>query len=371
MIIDQLPLMSGNPQDDDEFPIERGTTTYKTKLQALAAGIFGKIASSATPLMDGNASPGSGTSAARADHVHPSDTSRASAAELATYVRPNLLDNWYFVGGGSQLGYGTFPINQRGQTTYSGSGYCVDRWGSLSGDSHTVELLASGMKVTKGSTGGSWPLWQLVTSPTSIAGKTVTFSVLYKDATNAFTLVLNSYDGSTYASANSDPAVSGGIGLLSVTTTLREADTAVRTVLRLTSGSATIIAAKLEVGSTQTLAHQKDGAWVLNEIPSYVEQLAKCRAYYLHHVGYASVGFLSDTGSAYVNIVTPSTMVRVPTLEVVQYNNLIHGTSIEPITRARISELRKNVVTVEVGVATTGVFELCMTADFMVNLSAE
>ena len=28
-------------------------------------------------------------------------------------VNPNLLDNWYFVGGGSQQGGGQFPINQR------------------------------------------------------------------------------------------------------------------------------------------------------------------------------------------------------------------------------------------------------------------
>lgn len=33
----------------------------------------------------------------------------------------NLLDNWYFVGGGSQQGGGQFPINQRGETSYSTS----------------------------------------------------------------------------------------------------------------------------------------------------------------------------------------------------------------------------------------------------------
>ena len=27
----------------------------------------------------------------------------------------NLLDNWYFVGGGSQQGGGSFPVNQRGR----------------------------------------------------------------------------------------------------------------------------------------------------------------------------------------------------------------------------------------------------------------
>lgn len=39
-------------------------------------------------------------------------------------------------------------------------------------------------------------------------------------------------------------------------------------------------AVKLELGSQQTLAHQDaDGNWVLNEIPDYGEQLARCQGY--------------------------------------------------------------------------------------------
>ena len=40
--------------------------------------------SDATPQTDGTASPGTGTSAARDDHVHGTDTSRAAAVELST-----------------------------------------------------------------------------------------------------------------------------------------------------------------------------------------------------------------------------------------------------------------------------------------------
>lgn len=40
------------------------------------------------------------------------------------------------------------------------------------------------------------------------------------------------------------------------------------------------IAAKLELGAQQTLAHQdSSGAWVLNEIPDYAEQLRRCQRY--------------------------------------------------------------------------------------------
>ncbi len=39
-------------------------------------------------------------------------------------------------------------------------------------------------------------------------------------------------------------------------------------------------ATKLELGDTQTLAHQdSEGNWVLNEVPSYADTLAKCRYY--------------------------------------------------------------------------------------------
>ena len=37
---------------------------------------------------------------------------------------------------------------------------------------------------------------------------------------------------------------------------------------------------KLELGSVQTLAHQENGVWVLNEIPDYGEQLARCQRYF-------------------------------------------------------------------------------------------
>ena len=53
-------------------------------------------------------------------------------------------------------------------------------------------------------------------------------------------------------------------------------------VLRCKTGKTiSIKAVKLELGSRQTLAHQDaDGNWVLNEIPDYGEQLARCQRYF-------------------------------------------------------------------------------------------
>ena len=57
------------------------------------------------------------------DHIDGTDVYQSN---------PNLLDNAYFVGGGSQLGDGVFPINQRGLSNY-GAGYTIDRWKLSSG----------------------------------------------------------------------------------------------------------------------------------------------------------------------------------------------------------------------------------------------
>ena len=46
-----------------------------------------------------------------------------------------------------------------------------------------------------------------------------------------------------------------------------------------------LVAIKLETGPQQTMAHQENGVWVLNEIPDYGEQLRRCQRYYCE--GYA------------------------------------------------------------------------------------
>ena len=64
---------------------------------------------------------------------------------------PNLLDNWYFAD----------PINQRGETEYTGSGYSIDRWRTnFSGD--TVAVTNNGIKNTIASTSAGWHLHQII-----------------------------------------------------------------------------------------------------------------------------------------------------------------------------------------------------------------
>ena len=67
----------------------------------------------------------------------------------------NLLDNWYFVGGGSQLGEGTFPINQRGSASYTGRVHTINRW-RITNAHGTLTLNSDCITLTAASTGNSF-----------------------------------------------------------------------------------------------------------------------------------------------------------------------------------------------------------------------
>nr|DAH32531.1 MAG TPA: tail fiber protein [Caudoviricetes sp.] len=193
-----------------------------------------------------------------------------------SYVsNPNLLDNWYFGN----------PINQRRQTSYTSNGYAVDRW-FFDSDSGSCSLAFTkdGVKfiATAGATGIA-SLKQDIdpTMLSALAGKTVTLSLLGKTDISQQVLF---YVNSKVASFKSFPAVNG-VCMTTLTYTfpavLGGATIFVYGRAYSGAGEGTIIAAKLELGSTQSLAHQDAaGNWVLNEIPDYGEQLRRCQRYF-------------------------------------------------------------------------------------------
>ncbi len=196
-------------------------------------------------------------------------------------VNPNLLDNWYFVGGGSQQGGGQFPINQRGQTVYSSANaYTIDRWKSI--ESYTTLTLTSN-GITASRTQGNWyVIRQYLDNPTQYIGKTLTVSALYEGATTSPCRIRLVADSSNVILDN------GGRtgGLLSATGVIPSGISSLWVAFySVATETTTIKAIKLELGDTQTLAHQENGVWVLNEIPDYRDQLRKCQ-YYYQVIGY-------------------------------------------------------------------------------------
>ena len=203
-------------------------------------------------------------------------------------VNPNLLDNWYF----------GRPVNQRGQTEYKGDWiYSFDRW--KVSPSATVSISGGGLSVIA-------DFQQAILSTALILGQKYTMSVLSTDGR------LGQY---TFTLTDSlEFNVGFGFGYF-----VSYADGNQRWFRLYGTPEAIYLAIKLELGPTQTLAHQENGRWVLNEIPDYGEQLRRCQRYALKigdAVRYCSLGngVARDSQFVSITIPTPVTMRTVPGL---------------------------------------------------------
>lgn len=161
-------------------------------------------------------------------------------------VNKNLLDNWYFLN----------PVNQR-------AGNPIDRWVGTG----TINMNG----ITLSGDGASKYFLQRFESKTldSIDGLELTASAL-------------SSNGNLYSGRHVFTKGAGQFYYL-INTYLQIVSTEEGYFELWTNGkyAITIVAAKLELGPVQTLAHlDSTGKWVLNEIPNYVEELNKCRYYY-------------------------------------------------------------------------------------------
>lgn len=212
----------------------------------------------------------------RGDTIPVSATDPTPISEALTTsgggVNPNLLDNWFF----------GRPVNQRGQTEWasSASAYvpCVDRWnwwGQYVAGS-TLKLLDDGLQlIGEPNVAGLYQyISQKIEKDRLLIGAAVTLSVLVKSESDAS--IILSIDGENYTivavQANVWELITYTFNAPSVEQTYNIS------IQRNTAGTTfTVKAAKLELGDTQTLAHKENGAWVLNEIPDFGEQLRRCQ----------------------------------------------------------------------------------------------
>ncbi len=194
----------------------------------------------------------------------------SSKAELGRNSR-NILINWDF----------RRPVNQNGGTRYTESGYTIDRWkivnGGLSlGDDGAVSLLKNADTGTPRNC-----LFQLIDTPETYVGRTLTFSVLCKDLQGTLFATAYANKGGTADSGVTGASISSD-GLASVTFTIAEdsAPTEFRVHWLLSPGGSCVpVAAKLELGERQTLARQVEGGWELIDPPDYALQYALCSQY--------------------------------------------------------------------------------------------
>ena len=195
------------------------------------------------------------------------------AAGGGTSPRRNILDNWYFVGGGSQQGGGQFPINQRAITSVNASNNLIDRWRIYRYVSGSATLTPNGINLS-----GDFDFGESIESARlpNIPNLPVTISALFSDGSFVSTTSILSNNGdsefitvpiSSNASLDYTRNWQSDIDLFAFS---------------LKSNASIIpIAAKLELGSSQTLAYKDEGGnWQLFETPDYAEELAKCQRYF-------------------------------------------------------------------------------------------
>lgn len=228
---------------------------------------------------------------------------------------PNLLDNWYFCN----------PVNQRGQTSYTGAEYTIDRW-IKTGSNILGATVADGYVHIERVSSGANPIFrQLVETPNLYLGKPLTVSIMYR--TNAD--ISGTYGARVTFDRDLSSQVVEGINLsasldwtvASKTMAAVDIPTASTLDVAIQIGSTVpvgnyvdVLAAKLEIGTGQTLAHQDaEGNWVLNEIPNYADQLARCQRYALTFT--EDIRAVTVTANKMTFFVpTPVTMRTTPTL---------------------------------------------------------
>lgn len=245
----------------------------------------------------------------------PGDNISISGSVIATKAfpcNPNLLDNWYFGN----------PVNQRGQTNYTGTGYGIDRWKLDMGESVTID---NGLNLVKANS----YIGQYFDDFDKFVGRQLVGSVLMSDGnlytgTYIYNGILNQ---GQILFANSIMGMY--IQKLASALTQVEFNTAIDNVK--------VLAVKLELGTQQTLAHQENGVWVLNEIPKLGDQLAACQRYaqqLLDECAYAGHVYASDATKVNFFIPLPNPMRDgvAPVISGTFMFNAIQGSTIKTIT---------------------------------------
>lgn len=236
-----------------------------------------------------------------------------AGSSVQVACNPNLLDNWYFGN----------PVNQRGQASYTGVGYTIDRWqtfvkGTVSlrdGYINLADTKDFGQQIELSRIDVKSPVTFSILTDTGLVWATHKFSgtvndIWYTDLGNGVTLnMIYSWDGRTI-------------------------------LVALQTGGANIRAVKLELGDHQTLAHKDaSGNWVLNEIPDYGEQLRRCQRYFyrVYYTQYQTINMAyEDTAYAFLMLPLPVEM-RIKNPVVTQSVPIALGASEKTLTGAEVS----------------------------------
>lgn len=281
-------------------------------------------------------------------------------ATKAFPCNPNLLDNWYF--GNS--------VNQRGQTSYTGAGYGIDRWKAAATTPNVttikdgyIELLQNGL------------IEQTLEEPYSLCERQVTASALLTTGLYTFTTTVPSKE--ELSAITTDTLLKsayfsvGGnnIGYIYLMHTKMH-----NTVLRLRAFegfTVGVIASKLELGVQQTLAHQENDVWVLNEIPKFGEQLAACQRHLIPLSSYQCPAARLGVNEILFFVPLPVTMRTLPIINQNGFQVLSKTGETQTGFTFSVSSLRSNGVIISASKTGHGMTDAVLSAGTLSLLSAE
>lgn len=311
------------------------------------------------------------------------DTSVTNVSnQLGTFVRPNLLDNWYFGRPVDQRGGyivpkgvnyykvdGFVPQGPIPETVkvdhidYAGSaifnyggvlcyvpkdggyvrgyipawnGYSIDRW-SVESDSEIVITLVNGGIRVKNTANVERQFKQILPTDLNLAGMMITISVLVGDVIGSANYVLTQVNDPYQNSAACSVSTNGLFSSSGSALTGQQ-----KIVFILAPGAEiTLLAFKLELGPTQTLAHREGDRWVMNEVPEYGDQLRRCQRYAIDSKYYTTVGKLNYDGNVYyISVQFPFAMRTLPAITLKEISAIGWGTL--PISSAELSWVDAN-----------------------------
>lgn len=245
-----------------------------------------------------------------------------TADDLQKRCNLNLLDNGCFI----------TPVNQRGQTAYYGSNqYCVDRW-YLSGDgAGTYATIQKGYIEYVGYGNSNLAQW----IENKYDGMKLTYTILIRNSKNL--RMTARYENWVEIASKTIPDNYNGIA--SITFTVPSGHTGTDSGKRLLfslcgqteskENWANVVGMKVELGSQQTLAHEEDGTWVLNEIPDYGEELRRCQRYFVRSDPAGELSGVYPAKRIYSNVFTgaqfPVRMAEIPSVTIINPSTLARG----------------------------------------------
>ena len=289
------------------------------------------------------------------------DTSVTNVSnQLGTLVRPNLLDNWYFgrpvdQRGGKIIQQGvniyadsalktligpaayacpvveltsTYAKVQDAKNTsnyyyaapadvvrgYTGNGYTIDRW-KMEIDIGTVTVDSDGIILDGGAHGITLNQQSGTALVEALRGKIVTQSVMYTvlQQTGAVGGFGTEVPGQ-YIARVLLPGTIGAKTVSSATITMPDNLHNFAWFYLPPGCKIKIHAVKVELGPTQTLAHQDvTGKWVLNEVPEYGGQLRRCQRYF-YRVNSHAYGWTYNNNTVNCLIPLPVTLRTSPVI---------------------------------------------------------